>query len=60
MTSFQVLSRLVLFWARLALFVLALELMKTGDGGATTLISSFLDINNVPNALGFGWPPTWC
>ncbi len=59
LTSAQALSRLVLFLACLALFVLALELMKSGAAGAATLIGGFLDINNVPNALGFGWLATY-
>jgi sodium-dependent phosphate cotransporter len=55
----QTLGRLALFVVCLALFVLALDLMKSGAGGAATLIGGFLDINNVPNALGFGWLATY-
>jgi sodium-dependent phosphate cotransporter len=55
----QTLGRLALFGACLAFFVLALELMKSGAGGAATLIGGVLDINNVPNALGFGWFTTY-
>jgi len=53
------LGRLVLFSISLALFVLALELMKSGSGSAATLIERYLDIDNVPNALGFGWFATY-
>jgi hypothetical protein len=59
LASAQALSRLVLFLACLVLFVLALELMKRGASGAATLILIFLDVNNVPNALGFGWLATY-
>ena len=55
----QTLGRLALFVVCLALFVLALELMKSGASGAAMLIGGFLDINNVPNALGFGWLATY-
>jgi Na+/phosphate symporter len=55
----QMLGRLALFGVCLALFVLALELMKSSAGGAATLIGGFLEFNNVPNALGFGWFATY-
>ncbi len=53
------LGRLVLFAISLALFVFALELMKGGSGSAAKLIERYLDIDNVPNALGFGWFATY-
>jgi sodium-dependent phosphate cotransporter len=55
----QRLGRLILFVVSLALFVVALELMKSGAGGAATLLERYLDIDNVPNALGFGWFATY-
>lgn len=53
------LVRLGLFGLSLGLFVLALELMKGGAGGAATLLEAYLDIDNVPNALGLGWFSTY-
>jgi len=50
---------LALFLFSLGLFVLALELMKSGASGAAALVSRFLDIDNLPNALGFGWSSTY-
>lgn len=55
----QMLGRLAMFGVCLALFTLALELMKSGAAGAATLIGGLLDLNNVPNALGFGWFATY-
>jgi sodium-dependent phosphate cotransporter len=52
-------GRLMLFAISLALFVFALELMKSGSGDAAELIERYLDIDNVPNALGFGWFATY-
>jgi Na+/phosphate symporter len=48
-------SRILLFIASLALFLLAIELIKNGAAGAAGLIERYLDINNPLNALGFGW-----
>ncbi len=53
------LARLALFVVSLGLFVLALELMKAGAAGTATLLGQFLEIDNVPNALGFGWFATY-
>jgi sodium-dependent phosphate cotransporter len=44
-----------LFVVSIALFVLALELMKAGARGLGPLITEYLRINNPVNALGFGW-----
>ncbi len=49
------LLRIVLFLASVMLFVVAIELIKRGATGAATLIGSYVDIDNVLNALGFGW-----
>jgi Na+/phosphate symporter len=47
--------RLALFLVSIAIFVVGIELIKNGAAGAAALIGSYLDIDNVPNALGFGW-----
>ena len=44
-----------LFGVSLALFVLALELMKAGARGLAPLIQNALDVSNPINGLGFGW-----
>jgi sodium-dependent phosphate cotransporter len=49
------LLRVLLFVACLALFLVAIELIKQGSAGAAGLIERFLDINSPVNALGFGW-----
>ena len=57
-----VLSRLVrilLLLVSLYLFVVAIELVKAGASGAASLVETLIDINSVPNALGFGWLATY-
>lgn len=49
------LSRVLLFFVCLALFLVAIELIKNGSTGAAGLIERYLDINSPVNALGFGW-----
>ena len=49
------LSRVLLFLVCLALFLVAIELIKNGATGAAGLIERYLDINSPVNALGFGW-----
>lgn len=49
------LLRILLFLISLALFVVAIELIKRGATGAATLIGTYIDIDNALNALGFGW-----
>jgi sodium-dependent phosphate cotransporter len=53
------LQRLVLFLVSISLFVVALELIKSGATGAAALIGSYLDIDNMLNALGFGWSASY-
>ncbi len=47
--------KISLFGVSLALFVLALELMKAGARGLAPLIQNALDVSNPINGLGFGW-----
>lgn len=49
------LARVLLFFVCLALFLVAIELIKNGATGAAGLIERYLDINSPVNALGFGW-----
>ena len=49
------LVRVLLFFVCLALFLVAIELIKNGATGAAGLIERYLDINSPVNALGFGW-----
>jgi sodium-dependent phosphate cotransporter len=48
-------SKVGLFLFSLALFILALEFMKTGARGLAPLIRDLLRVNHPLNALGFGW-----
>ncbi len=48
-------GRVLLFLFCLALFMVAIELIKNGAAGAAGLIERLLDINSPVNALGFGW-----
>jgi Na+/phosphate symporter len=48
-------GKIGLFLFSLALFILALELMKTGARGLAPLIRDLLRINHPLNALGLGW-----
>ncbi len=53
-----ILARLVrsgLFLPSLALFSVAIELIKVGARDAAALVGNFVDTTSVPNALGFGW-----
>ena len=49
------LGRVLLFLVSLALFMVGIELIKSGATGAAGLIERLLDINSPVNALGFGW-----
>jgi Na+/phosphate symporter len=49
------LGRVLLFLLCLALFMVAIELIKNGATGAAGLVQRFFDINSPVNALGFGW-----
>ena len=49
------LGRVLLFFLCLALFMVAIELIKNGATGAAGLIEQVFDINSPVNALGFGW-----
>ncbi|MCL7452748.1 MAG: hypothetical protein M8467_06835 [Anaerolineae bacterium] len=53
------LGRILLLASSLFLFVLAIELIKGGAGGAASIIESLIDIGSLPNALGFGWLATY-
>ena len=53
------LSRVLLFFVCLALFLVAIELIKNGATGAAGLIERYLDINSPVNALGFGWSASY-
>ena len=48
-------GRVLLFLLCLAMFMVAIELIKNGAAGAAGLIERFLDINSPVNALGFVW-----
>lgn len=47
--------KLVFIGAGLFLFILALQLLKTGAGTYGHAIIQFLDVSTPTNALGFGW-----
>lgn len=49
------LGRLVAFVSSLALFLLALELMKTGASGLTPLTRDLISLDNALTGLGFAW-----
>lgn len=48
-------QKLTLFLVSVLLFVPAIELLKGGARGVAPLIGSHLDVDSLPNALGFGW-----
>lgn len=48
-------GRLVLFLISLALFLLALELMKAGASGLTPLTENLISLDDPITGLGFGW-----
>jgi sodium-dependent phosphate cotransporter len=48
-------SRILLFLVSISLFLVAIELIKSGATGAAELIERFLGIDSTLNALGFGW-----
>jgi len=48
-------GKVVLFFASLYLFILAITLMKDGARGIAPLVSNLLSVGNPANALGFGW-----
>ena len=39
----------------ISLFVLGIELIKEGASGAAMLVAEVVDLDSMPNALGFGW-----
>ena len=45
----------MLFLSSLFLFTLAIQLMKEGARDLVPLLRNWFDVNNVSNALGFGW-----
>ncbi len=47
--------KIALFIASLALFMLALELMKAGTRGIVPLTNDFLHVDDPISGLGFGW-----
>lgn len=49
------LARILLFLVSISLFLVAIELIKSGATGAAQLIERFLGIDSTLNALGFGW-----
>jgi solute carrier family 34 (sodium-dependent phosphate cotransporter) len=50
----RVLRTLALLLA-VSLFVLAIEVIKEGASGAAMLIARVVELESMPNALGFGW-----
>ena len=48
-------QKVLLLGVSLALFMLALELMKAGTKGATPLIDDLLDVDDPLSGLGVGW-----
>ena len=46
--------------AALALFILALELLKKGAGPLGPVLKNTLGIENATNTLGFGWLVAYC
>ena len=53
------LARVALFLFSISLFVVALELIKSGAAGTAPLIERYLEIDKPANALGFGWFATY-
>ena len=53
------LARVGLFLFSISLFVVALELIKSGAAGTAPLIERYLEIDKPSNALGFGWFATY-
>ncbi len=53
------LRRIGLFLPSLALFLLALELMKAGAQRLMGLLRTFLDLGDPLAGLGFGWPASY-
>lgn len=49
------LSKVLLFMASLALFILAILLMKEGARALIPLVRDNFQVNNPANSLGFGW-----
>ncbi len=49
------LARVLIFVLSIALFVVAIELIKAGSSAAASLVTGLVELNSVPNALGFGW-----
>jgi solute carrier family 34 (sodium-dependent phosphate cotransporter) len=49
------LRKVAIFFFSIALFILALELMKTGARGLAPFIKETLSVTNPINGLGFGW-----
>jgi sodium-dependent phosphate cotransporter len=53
------LLRVALFLVSVWLFVVAIELVKSGAQGAASLVERYLDIQSIAHALGFGWFSTY-
>lgn len=53
------LLRVALFLISLWLFVVAIELVKSGAQGAASLVERYLNIQSMAHALGFGWFSTY-
>jgi sodium-dependent phosphate cotransporter len=53
------LLRVVLFLISVWLFVVAIELVKSGAQGAASLVERYLNIQSMAHALGFGWFSTY-
>ncbi len=51
----KTLGKIALFVFALFVFTLALTLLKEGAKELGPFVRNFLDVNNVANALGFGW-----
>jgi sodium-dependent phosphate cotransporter len=53
------LLKVALFVVSVWLFVVAIELVKSGAQGAASLVERYLDIQSMSHALGFGWFSTY-
>jgi solute carrier family 34 (sodium-dependent phosphate cotransporter) len=54
-STLKILGKIGLFVLGLFVFTLALTLLKEGAKELGPFVRNFLDVNNVANALGFGW-----
>jgi Na+/phosphate symporter len=51
--------KVALFLVSVWLFIVAIELVKSGAQGAASLVERYLDIQSMSHALGFGWFSTY-